>query len=132
MKMMRLSIALLGTALLFSSGAIAKDNNKTSLNITEKVTVEGKTLDPGRYKVEWNGAGPTVQVTVLRGKETVATFPARVTEQAAQNQQDAYGTTQQPDGTVTLTSIYPGGRRSVLQVDQVASSNQQSGSQGSR
>jgi hypothetical protein len=131
MKMSRISIALFGAALLFSSGALAKDTNKATLNITETVNVEGKALNPGKYKVEWDGSGPTVQVTVLQGKQTVATFSAHLTEQANQNAADAYGSVAQPDGSKSLTAIYPGGKHAVLQIDQTAAS-QQSGTQGSK
>jgi hypothetical protein len=129
-KLSRISIALFGAAILYSSGALAKDANKATLNLSEKVSVEGKTLNPGKYKVEWDGSGPTVQVTLFQGKHTVATFPAHLTEQTTHNAGDAYGSAQQADGSKTLTAIYPGGKRTVLQIDQNATS-QQSSNQGS-
>jgi len=131
MKLSRISITLLGVALLSSSGAIAGDVNKGSVQIAEKLTVEGKRLNPGRYTVEWDGAGPTVQVTLLQGKETVATFPAHITEQAAKNTADAYGSIEQPDGSRSLTAIYLAGKRAVLEVQQNGTS-QESSSPGSK
>src|SRR5208337_4466547 len=131
MKLSRISVALFGAALLFSSGAIAKDTNKTTLHVNEKLSVEGKTINPGNYKVEWNGSGPTVQVTLLQGNQTVATFPAHLTEQTTQNPANAYGSVEQPDGSRALTAIYPGGNRVVLPLDQDATT-QQSASKGSK
>jgi hypothetical protein len=124
---------LVGGALLSSAGTIAKDNNKSTLTITitEKVNVEGKTLDPDKYKVEWTGTGPTVQVIVLRGKDTVATFPAHLTEPASQNPRDAYGTTQRPDGSLALTTLFPGGQKFILQGEHIPSATQQAGTQRS-
>src|SRR6202035_1180163 len=107
MKLSKISLAILGSALLFSSAAIAGDANKGSLQLYEKVNVEGKALNPGKYTVTWDGSGPNVQVTVLQGKQTVATFPAHLTEQAARNTEDAYGSAAETDGSRTLTAIYP-------------------------
>jgi hypothetical protein len=131
-NMSRLSVAILGAALLCVSGAFAGSTNKGTLNLTEKVTVDGKTLDAGNYKVEWNGDGPNVQVSLLRGKQTVATFPAQVSEGATQNPSSAYGAVQSPDGSRSLTAIYIGGKRTVLQIGQNSSSAQQSSNQDAK
>jgi hypothetical protein len=131
-KLSRISLALLGAALLCLSGAVAANVNKANLSLTEKIKVAGKTLNAGNYKVEWSGDGPNVQVTLLRGKETVATFPAQLTEGATQNADSAYGAVQGPDGSRSLTSIYVGGKRTILQLDQNSSGTQQSGNQESK
>jgi hypothetical protein len=122
MKLSKLSLTLLGSALLFSSAVLAGDANKGSLQLYEKVSVEGKALNPGRYTITWDGAGPNVQVTILQGKQTVATFPAHVTEQATRNTEDAYGSASETDGTRTLTAIYPNGKRFSLELGQAAAS----------
>jgi hypothetical protein len=51
---------------------------RKSINISEPVAVGSTVLQPGDYKVQWDGAGPTVQVTFLQGKKTVATSAATV------------------------------------------------------
>jgi hypothetical protein len=117
---------LSGAALLLASTVLAADLNKGTLNVSEKVNVEGKTIDPGTYKVEWNGTGPTVQVTILHGKQTVATFPAQLTEQANKNAVDAYGSATEADGSKQLTAIYIGGKHTVLQLEPSAASQQSS------
>jgi hypothetical protein len=124
MKLSKISITLFGAALLFAATAFAGDTNKGTLNVSDKVTVEGKTLNPGTYKVEWEGTGPTVQVTVRKGKDTVATFPAHVTEGPNKNSADAYGSTAGPDGSRSLTAIYIGGKNTVLEVAQSSASTQ--------
>jgi hypothetical protein len=118
MKIPKALTFLFGAALLLSSAAIAGETNKGTLKLTDAVVVQGKTLNSGKYIVEWEGSGPTVQVTLISGKQTVATFPAHVTEQAAPNVQDAYSTANEPSGAKSLTAIYPGGKRLTLQVDQ--------------
>ncbi len=118
MKMSKVLILVFGAALLFSSAARAGENNKGTLQLNDKVIVEGKPLNSGKYTVEWDGTGPDVHVTLLQGKQTVATFPAHLTEQAAPNSQDAYSTAAEPDGSRALTAIYPGGKRLSLKLDQ--------------
>ncbi len=80
MKMSRFSLAILSAAFLFSTSAFAQSENKGKLSVPETITVEGKQLPPGDYKVEWDGTGPNVEVKILKGKETVATAPARLVQ----------------------------------------------------
>ena len=117
MKLSKLSLTLLGSALLFSSAVLAGDANKGSLQLYEKVNVEGKALNPGKYTITWDGSGPNVQVTVLQGKQAIATFPAHLTEQATRNSEDAYGSAAETDGSRTLTAIYPNGKRFSLEIE---------------
>lgn len=120
MKMSRLAVTLFGGALLFGSVVLAGVANKATLSVDEKINVQGKSLDPGTYKVEWTGTGSTVQVSLLHGKDVVATFPAQLTEQSNKNPDNAYGSVAGPDGSRSLTTIYVGGQRTVLQLDQTA------------
>lgn len=126
MKMSRIAMSVFGAALMVSASAFAKDSNKGTLRLDDKVTVDGTPLDPGNYKVEWNGSGPDVQVTLFRGSQTVATFPAHLTEQATANNADAYGSSNQPNGGKTLTAIYFGGKHYVLEVQPTAANQQNS------
>lgn len=117
MKLSRISVAVFGAALLFSASAFAKNTeNKGTLNLDDNVTVAGTSLSPGHYKVEWKGSGPDVTVSLLKGNQTVATFPAKLTEQKAAATADAYGAINQPNGAKTLNSIYFGGKHYVLQI----------------
>ena len=117
MKLSKLSLAFFGSALLLSSAAVAGDSNKASIQLYEKVNVEGKELNPGKYTISWDGSGPNVQVTVTQGKQTVATFAAHLTEQAARNPEDAYGSAADTNGSRSLTAIYPNGKRFSLELD---------------
>lgn len=51
---------------------------KKSITLGEAAQVGTVTLQPGDYKVEWQGTGPNVQVNFLQGNKTVATAPATV------------------------------------------------------
>jgi hypothetical protein len=125
MKNLRLPVLLLGAGLLLSSGVFAADANKGTLQLSDNVTVQGKSLNYGKYTVEWNGAGSTVQVTILQGKQTVATFSAHLTEQPTPNPGDAYGTIAGADGSRTLTTFYPAHKRFALELDQNGANSQQ-------
>jgi len=116
MKLSRIGIAVFGAALLFSASAFAKDTNKGTLQLEDKVTVDGTPLNPGNYKVEWQGSGPDVTVNILKGNQTVATFPAKLTEQKAPASANAYGATDEPNGGKVLNSIYFGGKHYALTV----------------
>ena len=62
--------------------------------------------------------GPTVQVTIVQGKQAVASFSAHVTEQAIPNSATAYGASVEADGSHSLTAIYVGGKRTSLELEQ--------------
>jgi len=126
MKLSKVSILLIGSALAFSSGAFAGDANKGKLRLQDKTIVDGKPLNPGNYTVEWTGNGPTVQVTLLQGKQTVATFPAHITEQSTPDHDNAYGSATEPDGSSRLTAIYFSGKRTALELEQYEASQQPS------
>jgi len=69
---------MLGLALLLASSALAA--TKGSLQISHLVTVNGTQLKPGEYKVEWDGNGPNVEVSILQGKNVIAKTQAHVVD----------------------------------------------------
>ena len=70
-------LALLSTLALFLPlSALAKNSNEHSINVTDQVKVGNTQLQPGTYKVEWQGSGPAVQVNFLEHGKTVASTPA--------------------------------------------------------
>ena len=114
--------AAASAVLLLSSAVVARELNRATIRLDDKVTVDGKALDSGRYIAEWDGNGPDVQVTLHQGKNTVAQFPAKITEQTITNPQDAYGVVTQPDGSRALKAIYPAKKRIALEVEQTGTS----------
>jgi len=124
LKLAKITTTLFGAALLFSAAAVAGENNKSTVSISEKVTVEGKTLEPGKYNVEWTGNGQNVQVKLVQGKEQVATLNARVSEGTTKNRANGYGTSTADNGTKSLTTIYVGGKKTVLEFEQISANRQ--------
>ena len=70
--MLALVVTLAGSA--FAAG------KKYSVTIPENTTVNGTELKAGDYKVELTGTGDNVQVNFLKGKQTVASAPAKLVE----------------------------------------------------
>jgi len=67
-------LALLSTfASLSALSALAGDESRHSVDIPDTVKVGYTQLQPGNYKVEWQGTGPAVQVSFVRHGQTVAT-----------------------------------------------------------
>ena len=115
MKASRLSALAFGVSLLLPVGAFAGSMNKKSLHLFETVTVEGKTLSPGDYRVEWNGSGPNVQLDILQGKDTLAMVPAKVVTSTDKSEQDGYRL-KKDHGNQELVAIFFSGKDYSLQI----------------
>jgi hypothetical protein len=81
---MRLNLALntwaktvfFGAAVLLASTGFA--SNKGSLQIREKVEVNGQQLAAGQYQLRWTGSGSDVEVSFMKGKKEVLKTAAKV------------------------------------------------------
>jgi hypothetical protein len=116
---------VLGLALLLASSAFA--GTKGSLQLSNPVNVNGTTLKPGDYKVQWEGAGPNVELSILHGKEVVAKVPARVVELQAPSSTDAAVTRKNDSGPNTLAGLRFEGKKFALELGE-ASDGMQAGS----
>ena len=97
-------LSLAAAALLLPLSVFAADKNKnsSSVEIPSQVVVNGKQIEPGTYKVEWNGNGPNVEVSILQGHKTIAEAPARLVNGTYQ---EAIVTHQNTAGTNVLDQI---------------------------
>jgi hypothetical protein len=110
-------LAILSTlALLSPLGAFARDNSH-SVDIFDAVQIGGTQLKPGNYKVEWQGEGPTVQVSFQHNGKTVLTAPATLKTNDAEVTQDAIKIETSTD-TSTLKEIDFGHQKQALVFDQ--------------
>jgi hypothetical protein len=91
-------------ALLSPVGALARDKNQHSVQILESVQVGSAQLEPGNYKVEWQGTGPAVQVNFVRNGKTVATVAGTLNTNDNHVVQDAI-VTDTASNTNTLKEI---------------------------
>jgi len=117
MKAGKILMTAIGATLLFFSGsafAAHKDSTKSTLHLDEQVTVEGKQLAPGDYKVITENTGSQTTVDIMKGKETIVSLPAQ-TKPSDINQSSAYMTTEEPDGAKELTALFIHGTEYELQ-----------------
>jgi hypothetical protein len=123
MKATKLFTLLVGSSLLLSASAFAGNSNKKTLHLYESVTLEGQQLPPGDYRFEWSGTGPDVKVDILKGKETVASVPARIVALPVSNKVDGYSATAGKDGSHSLTMVFFSGEKYDLQIGDASSAN---------
>ena len=117
---------VLGLALVLASTAFAA--TKGSLQLSNPVTVNGTTLKPGDYKVQWEGSGPNVELSILKGKNVVAKVPAHVVELQTPSSNDAAVTLQNASGPNTLAGVRFQGKKTALELGDASNSMQASGS----
>jgi len=103
---------LLGLALLLATSAFAA--NKGSLQVSDPVTVSGKSLAAGEYTVKWEGNGPNVELNILQGKKVVATIPARLIDLDRSAPGNTSVVKRNEDGSKTLSEIRFAGKKYAL------------------
>jgi len=105
---------LLGLALLLATSVFAA--NKGSLQVSDPVTVNGRQIAAGEYTVKWEGNGPSVELNILRGKDVVATVPARMIDLDRAPSRDSAVTIVNSDGHKSLNEIRFSGKKYALAV----------------
>ena len=109
---------LLGMALLLATGAFAA--NKGSLQVQDPVTVSGKQLPAGDYQLKWDGKGPNVELSILKGNKVVASVPARLVDINQSASSDATVVRKNEDGSRTLSEIRFSGKKYALAIGEEA------------
>jgi hypothetical protein len=69
---------VMGLAVLLASSAFAA--TKANLALQNPTTINGTKLKAGEYRLEWDGSGPNVEVSITQGKKVVAKVPAKVVD----------------------------------------------------
>jgi len=115
----------MGLALFLASSAFAA--NKANFQVQTPLTINGTKLKSGDYKLQWEGSGPNVEVSIMQGKNVVAKVPARVVDLPSAPSSDATVVRRNDDGTASLTGVRFGGKKFALEVGE-ASDGMQSGS----
>jgi len=105
---------ILGLALLLASSALAA--SKGSLQLSNPTVVNGTKLKPGDYKIQWDGSGPSVEVSIMQGKNVVAKVPAKVVNLDSAAANDAAVTQKNSDGTSNLAGIRFQGKKFALEI----------------
>lgn len=69
---------VLTLAVVLTQTAAAKEKETEHVTIPDAVSVGGTMLEAGNYTLVWEGAGPQVQVTFMKGGKTVVTASAKL------------------------------------------------------
>ena len=84
MNYLKYFAGLMALAAVLPVSAAARDKDQQTVDITNQVQVGNVKLNPGRYKVEWQNAGPNVNVSFLEGKKVITTVPGTLKTDDAQ------------------------------------------------
>lgn len=106
--------AVMGLALLFASSAFAA--SKANMTLNHATTVNGTQLKAGDYKLEWEGSGPEVQLSIVQGKNVIAKVPAKIVELNSKASNDSAVLKSNSDGTTTLTEARFAGKNFSLKI----------------
>jgi hypothetical protein len=108
----------LGLALLLATSAFAA--NKGTLQVQDVVTVNGTKLAPGDYKLQWEGTGPSVELSIMQGKKVVAKVPAHMVDLEKPSSLDAAVVKRNDDGSKTLSEVRLSGKKYSLALGEEA------------
>jgi hypothetical protein len=97
------------------------------LQIDHPVTVNGTTLKAGDYKVEWDGSGSNVELSIKQGKSVLAKASAHLVEQDSPADNNAVVTLKHDDGISGLTGLRFQGKKFSLELGE-SSDGMQAGS----
>lgn len=125
-------LMVLTFSLLCVLTALAADAHKASLQTLDALQVNGKQLPAGEYQVKWEGDGPNVQVSILKGKNVVASTEGHVITLEQKASQDAIVAKSNSDGTRSLTEIRFGGKKIALALGEEAAQADAKGDNGSK
>jgi hypothetical protein len=108
----------LGLALLLATSAFAA--NKGSLSVQEPLMVNGTRLAAGDYKVEWEGTGPNVELSITQGKKVIAKVPAHMVDLGTASPSDAAVVKNNGDGVRSLSEVRLGGKKFAFSIGEEA------------
>jgi hypothetical protein len=121
MKVMRyLALAGMLTVMLPVALLASDKEQKKNVAVADQVVLAGKTLQPGHYKVEWQGNGPMVNVNFLQSGRTVLTAPATVAHLQQKAPYDAVVEATKKNGQKTIREIEWNNQREALMFGQTA------------
>jgi hypothetical protein len=112
---------LFGASLLFAGSVFAGQIKK--LEVYDNLKVNGTSIPAGKYRVEWEGSGPDVKLNILQDGNTVASLPVHITPLKHPFPNNGYSTRKDADGTLSLTSVFVGGKKYILEVGQESASS---------
>jgi hypothetical protein len=116
---------VLGLALMLASSAFAA--SKANLTLNNPTSINGTQLKAGDYKLEWDGSGPNVEVSIVQGKKVLTKVPAKIVDLSKAPSSNAALLKQNSDGSTTLSGARFEGKKFQLELGE-SSDGMQSGS----
>lgn len=113
---------VMGLALLLASNAFAV--TKGELQLQSPATVNGTKLKPGDYKLQWEGTGPNVEVSIMKGKNVLAKVQAKLVDLSSPAQNNAAVVKNNDDGTSSLAGVRFEGKKVALDLSESSDSMQ--------
>jgi hypothetical protein len=114
----------LGLALLLASSAFAGNTNKADLHLNNPTTVNGTKLKPGDYKLEWEGTGASVDVSIKQGKTVLAKVQGKVVDLQSPAANSAAVLQKHDDGSTALAGARFEGKKFALELGESSDSMQ--------
>ena len=106
-------LAALVLAILLPAAALA-ETHTGSLNLPTSASLNGKQLEPGIYKVRWEGEGSSAQISILKGKATVASANANVENRDRAERSNSVVFSSATDVQKNISEIRFEGKKTVL------------------
>ena len=110
----RLTYLLISLTMLSATAALAA--NKGSLHVPSTAMVGERELPAGEYTVQWEGAGPDVELKIKLHDRVIAAVPAKVIPLDQPSREDAAALGTYADGGRKLLEIRLSGKRFFLQI----------------
>jgi len=110
---------LTALAILLPASAMAKSDNTRKVQLSTAVQVGSTQLQPGTYRVQWQGNGPAVNVEFVKNGKTVATTQGRWIEKSQVPAYDSVTTEKSSDNHDRLVEIDFHNQKQVLQIGNV-------------
>ena len=118
---------ILAVAVVLASMSVWAES-RGALELQHPTAVAGKTLATGNYVVRWDGNGDQVELKIYRGKNLVASLPARVIQRTSPADHNSAVINQDSSGTPSLAEIRFGGKKYALQISGEGSGSGSAGS----
>ena len=116
---------VVGLALTLASSAFAA--SKANLTLNNPTSINGTKLKAGDYKLEWDGSGPNVEVSIMQGKKVLTKVPAKIVDLEKAPGNDSTLLKQNDDGSTTLAGVRFQGKKYALELGE-SSDGMQAGS----
>jgi hypothetical protein len=88
------------------------------MTLINPASINGTKLKPGDYKLQWEGTGPAVEVSIMQGKTVVAKVQGQLVDLGAPAQNNAAIVQKNDDGSATLSGARFEGKKFALKLGQ--------------